>query len=284
MFQQSYHYNKSKPSQSLSTISTKKRKIILLGDSHLRGCLEKLANLLGNSCSVVGITKPNASLSAITSSINLKTEKLTKNYVVIVCGGTRDVAKNETNSGLRHLPQFASRSKNTNVIILCVPHCFDLQSFSCVNKEVVSFNSNIHKIMKVYDHIQICSMSNTRDYYTAQGFHINTLGKNWITNVFAKIIKTLFTTSLRMPAISLPWNSVKIDEKFMLNVDNCFANSTESYPSLREQDATKDWKVHHSTHIIPHSLSSEDVCSPVLNQRPLSKKKPTIRNKDFLWA
>jgi hypothetical protein len=112
---------------------------------------------------------------------------------------------------------------------------------------------------------------------------MNILGKNWITNVLAKIIKTLFTTSLRMP-ISLPWKSVKSDEKFMLNVDNCFANSTESYPSPREQDITKDWKVPHSIHIIPQSLSSEDVCSPVLNQRLLRKKKPTIKNEDFLWA
>jgi hypothetical protein len=74
-------------------MSMNKCKIILLGDSHVWGCSEKLANLLGNSWSVVGIMKPNATLSAITSSINLKPEKLTKKYVVIVCGGTRDVAR-----------------------------------------------------------------------------------------------------------------------------------------------------------------------------------------------
>jgi hypothetical protein len=56
------------------------------------------------------------------------------------------------------------------VIILCVPHRFDLQSFSCVNKEVVSFNSKLHKIMKVHDHIQIFGMSNNQDYYTNMDF------------------------------------------------------------------------------------------------------------------
>jgi hypothetical protein len=95
---------------------------------------------------------------------------------------------------------------------------------------------------------------------------MNTLGKNWITNVLAKIIKTLSTTSHRKPAISLPWKSAKSDKEFVLNVDKCFANRTESCSSLREQDTIKDWKVPHSTHIIPQSLSSEAVCSPILNQ------------------
>jgi len=45
------HYAKQKP------------KVILLGDSHVRGCSEKLSNLLGNSFSVIGYTKPNANVT-----------------------------------------------------------------------------------------------------------------------------------------------------------------------------------------------------------------------------
>jgi hypothetical protein len=39
-----------------------KHRIILLGDSHVRGCSEKLANILGNAFSVIGITKPNVNV------------------------------------------------------------------------------------------------------------------------------------------------------------------------------------------------------------------------------
>jgi hypothetical protein len=39
-------------------------------------------------------------LRAITNSINLKDENVTKKDVVIICGGTRDVAKNEAKDGL----------------------------------------------------------------------------------------------------------------------------------------------------------------------------------------
>jgi hypothetical protein len=43
----------------------KRRKVILLGDSHIRGCSEILGDLLGTSFSVIGITKPNANMKAV---------------------------------------------------------------------------------------------------------------------------------------------------------------------------------------------------------------------------
>jgi hypothetical protein len=62
--------------------------------------LERISNLLGDSYSVIGITKPDANLKAVTSSFNLKTEDYTMNYVVVICGGTVDVGRNETDTGL----------------------------------------------------------------------------------------------------------------------------------------------------------------------------------------
>lgn len=104
-------------------------------------------------------------LCAITSLINLKTEKLMKKDIVIVCGGKRDVAKNEANIWLRH---FAKHRMNTNVIALCAPHCFYLQSFSCVNKEANTFSWKLQNVTKLSRHIQTYSMSNNRAhlYYT----------------------------------------------------------------------------------------------------------------------
>jgi hypothetical protein len=118
-----------------------------------------LADLLGNLFSVIGFTKPNANLSAITDSVNLKAETLTKEDAVILCWGTRDVAKNEANMGIRYISQFAKSTVNINVIVTCVPHCFDLQPLSCINKEVESFNRKLQKSMKIYSHVQVCSMN-----------------------------------------------------------------------------------------------------------------------------
>jgi hypothetical protein len=81
-------------------------------------------------------TKPNANLRAITNAINLKDDNLTKKGIVIIYGGTRDVAKNETKDGLRTLSEFDKLTVNTNVIVMCVPHRFDLQPSSCIHEEV----------------------------------------------------------------------------------------------------------------------------------------------------
>ena len=77
-----------------------KHRIVLLGDSQVQGCSDKLSDILGSSCNIFGVTKPNANIRAFTNSINLKNENLTKKDIVIICGGTRDVAKNEAKDGV----------------------------------------------------------------------------------------------------------------------------------------------------------------------------------------
>jgi hypothetical protein len=110
-------------------------------------CSEILDDLLGTSFSVIEITKPNANMKAVINSINLKAKKLSRRDAVILCGGTWDIAKNETNNGLRYASQFASSAAHTNVIIMCASTCFDLLSSACVNKEVTSFNRKLQKVM-----------------------------------------------------------------------------------------------------------------------------------------
>jgi hypothetical protein len=143
-------------------------------------------------------------VKAVTDSINLKAEKLTKKDVVILCGGTRDIAKNETNTGLRFISQFANSTVGTNVIVTYAPTCFDLQSSSCVNKEVAFFNRKLQKSMKIHSHVQVCSMSTKRDHFTTHGLHMNSQGKNWITNTWASIIKSLRLSSPSIPIVPLP--------------------------------------------------------------------------------
>jgi hypothetical protein len=55
-----------------------KHSIVLLGDSQVWGFSEKLSDILGSSCNIIGITTPNANIRAITNSTNPKDENLTK--------------------------------------------------------------------------------------------------------------------------------------------------------------------------------------------------------------
>jgi hypothetical protein len=98
---------------------------------------------------VIGIAKPNANSETITSPIDFTVDGNTKDDVFILSGGTMDVARNETKNCVRHLTHFLKRSSSTNVIILDVPHRFDLVNSSCVNKETIVYNKKLQKMSKL---------------------------------------------------------------------------------------------------------------------------------------
>jgi hypothetical protein len=182
----------------------RKHKVLILADSHMRGCTNIIADLLGNSYSVTGIIKPNARLFAITSSLKSETESLTQKDFVIICGDANDVAKNETTLGLRSLVKFM---ESTNVIIMEVPHRYDLLSTSCVNIKVDSFNRKLKKILNRYKNLSIVNMAHNRYFFTLHGFHLNALGKKWISSELADSIRLLCATHKKTPSIHLPWKS-----------------------------------------------------------------------------
>ena len=130
---------------------------------------------------------------------------------MIICGGTRDVAKNEANDGLRALSEFAKLTTCTNVIVTGVPHRFDLQPSSCVNGEVESFNRKVQKTMKPFSHVHVCSMSTNRDHFTSHGLHLNSQGKNWIIHKWVSIILTIISNSRVVSATLLPWLKMSDD-------------------------------------------------------------------------
>ena len=70
---------------------------------------------------------------------------MTKNDVIIPCGGVKNTGKNETHKGLRCSSQFIGNKIHINLIIMKASHRFDLVPTSCVNKEVVSFNRKLQK-------------------------------------------------------------------------------------------------------------------------------------------
>jgi hypothetical protein len=70
--------------RSVPTVTDDKmHKILIIGYSHVRGCSDKLVNLLGSSYSGTGISKPNADLKASTLSINIRSGELNKKDLIV---------------------------------------------------------------------------------------------------------------------------------------------------------------------------------------------------------
>jgi len=91
---------------------------------------------------------------------------MTKNDVIIPCGGVKNIGKNDTHKGLRCTSQFIRNKSHINVIIMEASHRFDLVQTSCVNKEVVSFNKKLQKEIKSFNHDEIVNMSAKREHFT----------------------------------------------------------------------------------------------------------------------
>jgi hypothetical protein len=71
--------------------------------------------------------KPSSNLAAVINTAKKDTEELTKNDVVVVWGGTKDVGKNKTQKGLLQLKNIVENHKQTNTVVMSIPHRYDLQ-------------------------------------------------------------------------------------------------------------------------------------------------------------
>jgi len=63
-----------------------------------------------------------------------ETENVTNNVVVILCRGSRYIGKNVSTKGHQYVTQFVKSRRNTNVMIMSVPHSFDLSASLCINE------------------------------------------------------------------------------------------------------------------------------------------------------
>ena len=69
--------------------------------------------------------------------------------MVIVCGGSNDVYRNEPQVGLDSLENFVNLTINTKVLILTLPQRYDLIHDSCMNKEIHSLTGNCTKYLRI---------------------------------------------------------------------------------------------------------------------------------------
>ena len=153
-----------------------------MGDSHIRGVAERMAIKLRSSVRTIGYVKPNAYLNNITSTMKSEIKNLSKNDVVL-CGGTLDVARNNTSIGLSFILQFVKNTEHTNVIFIDARHRFDLEGSSCVSKEVNAFDRKLNKIIKRYKHTSQLHLNMQREHFTRHGMHMNGSGKYRISGL-----------------------------------------------------------------------------------------------------
>jgi len=112
--------------------------------------------------------------------------------VVVVWGGANNVAKNEPEEGLVHISNFVKQRKHTNIIKVSAPKRHDLSTTSCVNSEVTTYNRKLHKRMKMFEYVKLLDSQVQREHFTRHGLHMNTVGKELMTQRIADNIRKPF--------------------------------------------------------------------------------------------
>jgi hypothetical protein len=104
--------------------------------------------------------KPGADFSAVLNPASEDINKLSKNDVVILWSGTKDVGRNESGKGLSLIRNFVKLYSLTNVVVMTLPFRHDLEANSCVNKEIKIFNRKLRKYVKDFNYASnvLCSM------------------------------------------------------------------------------------------------------------------------------
>lgn len=174
---------------NLKMVEHKRR---ILGDSHARGLAIELKYRLNQEFEIQGVIKPVSTLEKLTNSASTDLKDLTKKDACIIWGGSNDVGRNETNIGICSLHEFVSCHQHTNVIVLKVPHRYDLPSNSCINEEVKTFNRKLDKLKKAHQNLFEVSMDMDRDLFTRQGFHLNTHGKEQAASDIISVLSNMF--------------------------------------------------------------------------------------------
>jgi lysophospholipase L1-like esterase len=223
--------------------SSKKHKVVLIGDSNTRGYVHKLESLLNNNYELYSVIKSGATTSELKETAKEEVSRLSCNDVILINYGINDYEVNNVSLTLQNIIDFIQRNNQTNIILMNLPYRYDLPNSIAVNRTITSLNRKLKKTLKAFPHTYFMEMDNTRTLFTSHGLHMNNLGKQLVTCQIATFLYSTFEQK-KSPPISLSWYELQ----------NC------NYPAQE------------TNQII--SITRNSSCN---------KRLPVTRSEDFLW-
>ena len=119
-------------------------------------------------------------------------------------GRLKDVGKYETKKHINCIQRFVKTSTHTNFLLMDVPHKYDLEQNSCVNKEVKKYNRKIWKHMKVFENTEAIKVDLDRRGFIRHGQHTNAKRKELIAKRIAVAMKRTLKVC-KKTTISMKW-------------------------------------------------------------------------------
>jgi hypothetical protein len=173
-------------------LKSKKHRVLLLGDSQMRGCADVLKKKLNSEFEISGIVKPGAKAQDVLGT--KIDEGMSTNDAIVICAATNDISKNEAKEGLRSIINFVKQNSHTNITVMEILHRHDLVDWSCVNKEIEQINRQLAKRLRLDDQVSTGKLNLGRQHFTRHGMHINYKGKEVMCQQIAELIQQKIDT------------------------------------------------------------------------------------------
>jgi hypothetical protein len=160
-------------------------KIEILGDSHLIGVAASITNNMGKKYEVCSLTQPGAAMTQIVDSQEEILKNLGKNYAIVINGGSNDIhtINGKVNVIQKSMVHFIQNYSNTNIVLITIPHRYDLQMHDKRNLSIQAYNCKLKNISNIFHHVTLVETSLEWRFFTKHGFHLNKTGKEWLAKL-----------------------------------------------------------------------------------------------------
>jgi len=184
-------------------------KVLIIGDSHLKGSATKTNQFLNTKFSVSSFIKPGATINKLVSSQEKELKDLGKKDVIVLSGGANDMDNINEDKGsevLAKMTKFMQTYNNTNIAKISIPHRFDLHNESRTNLAIQKINSKLKKMTKLFRHVSMIEMESNRNDYTKHGLHLNNARKEGLARSIANLINQIvLRENKEKQVITLNW-------------------------------------------------------------------------------
>jgi hypothetical protein len=219
----------------------KKHKVILIGDSHIRGFAENITSILSKKFEIFSLVKPGANSDELKVSAKSEIKGLTGTDLVIICYGSNDYERNEFPRTLMNISNFLQENNHTNIFVMNIPFRHDLPNGNPGNCSIISLNRKIKKVTKAFLHTRFIDVDNNRHLFTNHGFHRNKLGKQLAVHMIASCVQSLLGKKAHCPIV-LEWqnksrdNSIPVYEEKVKHTTTRSASRKKRIPVTRSDD------------------------------------------------
>jgi bacterioferritin-associated ferredoxin len=93
-----------------------KHKVLIIGDSHVRGCAANMAATLDVSFEVCGVIEPGSCTESLSEVMKKEVASLTTNDFLIISSGSNDIGRNDSRLAFRNIVNYLKNVEHTNVI------------------------------------------------------------------------------------------------------------------------------------------------------------------------